>query len=281
MSKISRFKESTVIFYADCTQLSNLNLSDYDDLMISESNFRFSEIRNSIFDKVIFIKNKFKGAYFVHVSFKRSLFKENLFERTIFMDCDFTGASFRMQSFVECKFVNCKFANTFLNYVPFVDCGFRKCDFTMADMPNYFRPNCMEDCINVPYMPMACPDEGEFIGYKIAVWENGKRSQPETYYVLVTLRIPSDAKRSAAGGRKCRCNKAEVIAIEPVEKKYKGMTMYAACSIHDSSFKYRVGEEVFVQEFDEDPWNECAPGIHFFMNKKEALSYFGLNISSF
>lgn len=280
MSKMSRFKESTVIFYANRAWLSNLNLSSY-SLMISDSDFRFAEIRNSIFDRTIFARNRCEEARFVHVSFKRSLFRENLFERTIFVNCDFTGAALNWQSFVECKFVNCKFANTFLRFISFTDCSFRKCDFTMADMPNYFRPKCMEDCINVPYMPMACPDEGEFIGYKVAVWEKGKRSEPETYYVLVTLRIPSDAKRSAAGGRKCRCNKAEVVAIEPVERGYKGMTMHTARSIHDSTFEYRVGEEVFVQEFDEDPWNECAPGIHFFMNKKEALLYFDLSISSF
>lgn len=280
MSKMSRFGASTVIFYANYARLSNLNLSGC-DLMISNSNFNFAEIRNSIFDNTIFIKNKFEGAWFVNASFKRSLFGENLFERTTFVDCDFTGASFRWQSFVECKFVNCKFANTFLSYVPFIDCGFRKCDFTVADMPNYFRPRCMEDCTNVPYMPMACPDEGEFIGYKVAAWEKGERNQPEVHYVLVTLRIPSDAKRSAAGGRKCRCNKAEVIAIEPVGKERKGTTIRTARSIHDSTFKYHVGEEVFVQEFDEDPWKECAPGIHFFMNKKEALSYFDLSISSF
>lgn len=279
MSKISRFGESTVIFYADHARLSNLNLSGC-NLMISNSNFNFAEIRNSIFDNTIFIKNKFEGVWFVNASF-RSLFEENLFERTTFVDCDFTGASFRWQSFVECKFVNCKFANTFLSYVPFIDCGFRKCDFAMADMPNHFRPRCMEGCTNVPYMPMACPDEGEFIGYKIAVWEKGKRSEPEIYYVLVTLRIPSDAKRSAAGGRKCRCNKAEVVAIEPVEKGCKGITIRTARSVHDSTFKYPVGEEVFVQEFDENPWNECAPGIHFFMNKKEALLYYDLSISSF
>lgn len=273
-------KYSTVIFYAEHALLSKLNLSGC-NLMISKGNFRFAEIRNSIFDRATFKGNKFEETAFVRTSFKRSFFKDNYFERAVFINCDFTGVSFYWQRFENCRFIKCSFKNSFLDYAIFHGCFFRECDFTNASMPNYFYPSYMEDCIKIPYMPMACPDEGEFIGYKIAVYESGKRSQPDSRWALVTLRIPSDAKRSAAGGRKCRCNKAEVIAIEPVEKEYKGTTIRTARSAHDSTFKYRVGEEVFVTNFDENPWNECAPGIHFFMNKKEALLYYDLSISSF
>lgn len=270
-------EESTVVFYANHAWLSKLNLSG-SNLNIARSNFRFAEIRDAIFDGTSFVENRCEEACFINASFKRSFFRDNYFARTLFVDCDFTAASFRWQSFDSCKFVNCSFANSFLGTSIFTDCGFRNCDFTMVNMPSYFHPDYMEDCTNVPYMPMACPDEGEFIGYKVAIREGAKRSQPGPRYALVTLRIPSDAKRSAAGGRKCRCNKAQVIAIEPAESQYVGTTIRTARSAHDFAFKYRVGEEVFVTKFDENPWNECAPGIHFFMNKKEALLYFGLQI---
>lgn len=53
---------------------------------------------------------------------------------------------------------------------------------------------------NVPFIPMACPDSGEFIGWKKA--SSGR---------IVKLLIPSDAKRLSATGRKCRASEAIVL----------------------------------------------------------------------
>lgn len=275
-------KGSTVIFYANYTRLFKLNLSG-SNLTIARSNFRLAKIMDAIFDGTRFIENRCEEAYFNDTSFIQSFFRDNHFERTLFVNCDFTGALFVWQSFINCTFINCNFAECSLRSATFTDCSFADCDFDLAVMPDFFYPEKMEGCTNVPYMPMACPDEGEFTGYKVAIREDAKLDQPPMIadYVIVSLRIPSDAKRSAAGGRKCRCDKAQVIAIEQVESKYSryaGTTIRTARSAHDFAFKYRVGEEVFVTNFDENPWNECAPGIHFFMNKKEALLYFGLQI---
>ena len=44
-------------------------------------------------------------------------------------------------------------------------------------------------------------------------------------------------------------------------------------SNYDSSFAYRVGEIVSVDNFDTNRWNECAPGIHFFITRQEAVDY--------
>lgn len=41
----------------------------------------------------------------------------------------------------------------------------------------------------------------------------------------------------------------------------------------DRGFIYRVGEVVEEPEFDENRWNECAKGIHFFINRQEAVRY--------
>ena len=38
-------------------------------------------------------------------------------------------------------------------------------------------------------------------------------------------------------------------------------------------FKYTVGETVEVKDFDPDRWNECSTGIHFFMDRQEAVEY--------
>ena len=37
---------------------------------------------------------------------------------------------------------------------------------------------------------------------------------------------------------------------------------------------YKVGEMVYPDDaFDENRWNECSHGIHFFVNKQEAIDY--------
>ena len=36
---------------------------------------------------------------------------------------------------------------------------------------------------------------------------------------------------------------------------------------------YVVGEMVYPDSFDENRWNECSHGIHFFINKQNAIDY--------
>ena len=111
---------------------------------------------------------------------------------------------------------------------------------------------------NVPYIPMTCPEEGSFIGWK--------KSRDNS---IIKLRIPEDAKRSSACGRKCRCDKAEVLSIET----WDGRQLRYAESYYSYSFKYEVGKTVYVDYFEDDRWIECAPGIHFFINRQEAVDY--------
>ena len=84
------------------------------------------------------------------------------------------------------------------------------------------------------------------------------------------LEIPEDAKRSSATTRKCRCSKAKVVSITGIKS---GKDYGAAFSQRDSGFTYRVGETVVPDSFDEDRWNECSNGIHFFITKQEAIDY--------
>ena len=106
---------------------------------------------------------------------------------------------------------------------------------------------------------MACPTDGSFIGWKKA-----------SDYV-VKLQIPEDARRSSAGGEKCRCDKAYVVEIQNADgTKADIETIH---SDHDANFVYTVGATVEVSDFDGDRWNECAPGIHFFIDRRAAVEY--------
>ena len=106
---------------------------------------------------------------------------------------------------------------------------------------------------------MACPTDGSFIGWKKA---SG---------YIVKLQIPEDARRSSAGGEKCRCDKAFVIEIQNLDGT--NADIETVCSDHDENFVYMVGATVEVYDFDGDRWNECAPGIHFFIDRRAAVEY--------
>ena len=108
------------------------------------------------------------------------------------------------------------------------------------------------------FYPLTCPEKGEYTAFKKADEK------------IVELRIPADAKRLSATGRKCRANKAVVISITTLEGDPAGNEV---CSDHDKDFVYRVGETVEVQNFDENRWNECAPGIHHYITREEAVRH--------
>ena len=107
--------------------------------------------------------------------------------------------------------------------------------------------------------PIACPEKGAFTAFKAC-----------RAGLVVELLIPASAKRSSASGRKCRCDKAIVVEItdtagNPVDTE--------AVSQYDSGFTYHKGETVSVANFDNNRWEECAPGIHFFITRQEAIDY--------
>ena len=120
------------------------------------------------------------------------------------------------------------------------------------------------DLIDVKYnhitssFSLQCPEEGSFIGYKKA---DNK---------IVKLLITEDAKRSSATTRKCRCNKAKVLSITSIDGKEEYTKVV---SNYDSDFIYEVGKIVEVKDFDENRWNECSNGIHFFITRDEAVMY--------
>jgi hypothetical protein len=92
--------------------------------------------------------------------------------------------------------------------------------------------------------------EGDLIGYK------------KTPQGIVQLRIPEQAKRSHAFGRKCRAEFALVLAAPD-----------GAVSSFDGKTAYKAGEIVKCDKWCEDFTNECAGGIHFFITKEEAEAY--------
>lgn len=106
---------------------------------------------------------------------------------------------------------------------------------------------------------LSCPTEGSFIGWKKASGH------------IVKLRIPENARRSSATGHKCRCDKAYVMEIQNMDGTRA--TEDTVRSDNDKNFVYTVGATVEVPDFDDNRWSECAPGIHFFIDRRAAVEY--------
>ena len=108
------------------------------------------------------------------------------------------------------------------------------------------------------FFALQCPEKGSFIGYK----KSGDK--------IVELRIEEDSKRSSATSRKCRASKVTVLSITSIDgteefQKAQNTGVY--------SFTYEVGKTYEIDNFDDDRWNECSTGIHFFITRDEAVRY--------
>ena len=112
---------------------------------------------------------------------------------------------------------------------------------------------------DIPYIPLNCPSEGSFIGWK-KVCGN-----------LIKLEIPEDAKRLSSVSMKCRCDKAKVLSVWNMRLKEE--VSEVVNHAYNQNTLYKVGEMVYPDYFDEDRWNECSHGIHFFINKQDAINY--------
>ena len=108
------------------------------------------------------------------------------------------------------------------------------------------------------FLNLQCPSEGSFIGYK----KSGDK--------IVKLLIMEDSKRSSATSRKCRASHVKVLNITSLD----GAEEFNRCE-NTGKYKqeYVKGEEIVVEDFDDDRWNECSTGIHFFITRDEAVNY--------
>lgn len=121
---------------------------------------------------------------------------------------------------------------------------------------------------NIPFIPLSCPSDGSFIGWKkISIY-----FEKENYkgHFIVKLLIPEDARRCSATTEKCRCDKAKVLEITNIKTNESVSTI---TNTNRTPCEYKVGEMVYPDSFDEDRWNECSHGIHFFTNKQSAMNY--------
>lgn len=211
---------------------------------------------------------------------------------------DLTGSVIYAANFSRADLRYTNFSRADLRYANFFNASVYNANFCGANLNNAdlnganFSDAILQDAnlrgVNYQsFIPMACPDSGSFIGWKKAklLFLNESLNDSVEFKIpgtfaslpfncLVKLKIPEDAKRLSAGNdRKCRCNKAIVLDIQRMDgTSYPADTI--AMSYFDQSFIYKVGETVTpVKPFDDNRWNDCSSGIHFYINRQDAVDY--------
>ena len=92
--------------------------------------------------------------------------------------------------------------------------------------------------------------------------------------IIVKMKIPANANRSNSTGRKCRAEYVKVLAL------YAGASLeelsadtIAVTDNHGPKTEYQKGKIVKCDQWDNDRWQECSGGIHFFTTRYEAENY--------
>ena len=170
---------------------------------------------------------------------------------------DFWGADAQNASFAGADLQNADLGKADLRGADFFYANLQNVELRGADL----RDARLQGAKNIPDLPWISivPECGSFIGWK------------RVGAHIIKLKILDDAKRSNATGRKCRCSAAEVLEIQNTDGTESGIDR-----VYNNNYcgaNYVVGEIVTPDSFDDDRWDECSNGIHFFITRQEAVDY--------
>ena len=240
---------------------ANLDGADISDTDLRDVNLKYAHL-----DDVDFCQSNLKGADLRRASLHHAYFGyANLCEANL-NDADIVNGNFYCADLSNANLINTYLVGSHLVRAN-LQCanlgwaGLRNCVFYDTDLRdcNFMYAN-FRGSKNIPYIPLQCPSDGAFVGWKTI----GN--------VLIKLEIPEDAKRSSATTNKCRCDKAKVLGFYD-SLGVNELDMTELVNERYEKCKYVKGEMVYPDSFDEDRWNECSHGIHFFVNKQDAINY--------
>lgn len=236
--------------------LSNANLSAVDLCVadLSETDLHNANLDYAYLDDADLCKTNLYNANLSHTYLCRA----NL-SNTDLSDANLYCADLRRTNLRGANLSDANLCHANLHYADLYNANLQGTDLRNADLRGAKNINTVFWNSFTTFYPIQCPESGAFVGYKKVSGH------------IIKLEICEDALRSSAASRKCRCSKAKVLEIQNIDGTPSNLTSVA--SNYDPSFIYTVGEIVEVKDFDTNRWNECAPGIHFFITRDEAVKY--------
>lgn len=259
----------------------DLRSADLRDIVFSGTNLRlahlaYADLSGAYLDSADLYLANLNGADLSKTDLRDASFHRAYLKGTNLFGANLRGANFHLANLYRANLGTAAlcYTNFFGAYLAEANlwcadvdgANFYRADLSLADLTgvNLSKANLhgtyLLSAKNIGYMPLACPSEGAFIGWK----------KYKTF--LIKLEIPEDAKRSSATGGKCRCDKAKVLDISNLDGTDAGISSVINRN-YSPHITYTIGEMVYPDSFDNDRWDECSNGIHFFINKKDAIDY--------
>ena len=214
-------------------------------------------------------KDCLQGASLYGADLRRADLRRADLSRADLRDADLSRVSLSRANLSRANLYHADLSDASLYHADLSDADLSRANLSRANLYHADLSDAsLSDARNIPPIVTAqtsiLPDEGDVIGWKKAVDE-------DLNPVIVKLLIPADAQRSNATGRKCRASKTKVLDIQNLDgESLDGITVH---STYDTSFTYRKGKTVEVDNFDTDRWKEYATGIHFYITRLEAVNY--------
>ena len=284
--KAEAFTFNLHIFY-DCKFYNcnfngvSFNSCRFINCVFNDCNLRYTHWIDSNIEYTKFYLCSLRGAFFkdfnfYEIDFSGTILCDTVFRSGYFIESKISSITVGKNCNGDITFITKSYKGAIFNNVEFNDTSFGHFDFNKFDILGCFFIGCTFElnCKNIPYIPMTCPEEGSFIAYKKVLTSPLFGYSSEFGWLMIAvLEIPADAKRSSgAGTRKCRCNKAKILRFEDLDGNVLN-DITKGYSYYNRGFIYHVGEYVTEENFDEDRWEQCSKGIHFFMNRQEAINY--------
>lgn len=250
---------------------ANLNGAYLNDANLRCADLSSADLRGADLIGADLIDANFKGADLRGAHLRGANLKGAYLNGANLNDADIKGANLIDADLIDADLTCTNIIDADLSSADLRDANLRGASLINANLNDanlngaYIKGANLRGAENVPYIPLACPSEGSFIGWKKIRYNKNE--------YLVKLRIPEDARRCSATTLKCRCDKAEVLAIECLSTSDKDVKQVVNRAYYNHECTYKVGEMVYPDSFDENRWNECSHGIHFFINKQDAIDY--------
>ena len=165
---------------------------------------------------------------------------------------DLTSANLRYANLTSANLTSADLTSANLRYADLTSANLTSANLTSANLTSTDLTSAVNAELAIA-RTRTIPSEGSIVGWK-------KCSSG----VLVKIKVPDDAKRSNAFGRKCRAAFVDVLQVVNAE---------FGISIHDGKTRYEVGQRVNCDKWNDDWQEECAGGIHFYITKEEAEAH--------
>ena len=229
-------------------KIANLRLADLVGANLSEIDLRWAYLSRANLREADLSGANLSGADLVGANLSEADLRWADLSRANLREADLSGADLRG---ADLRGANLRLAD--LSRADLSGANLRGADLNGANISDISYNE------NTSFYAMVCPEKGSFIGYKKA---SGK---------IVELMITENAKRSSSTTRKCRCSAAVVLSITNIDgTNFDGEKVV---SDYDEEFVYEVGKTVSVDNFDENRWEGCSTGIHFFLTRDEAVRH--------